>query len=198
MNNEVVVKSLFESNGFTKEHQGGGCEWYVKSIEYQGEEAFIAITCQDDPSVPVSVREPITVGIYTEGGNMKGFGMQNFLSAASYFATRICDRCEEALSPLAVDHTCEKLTKEEMAHEDWLMIDMGDGEYSVATREAFDKGYSDRIAQRVSREHALLITYAPEMLATLKAIIDINKEQGDLRHLNFDKIEALINECEAP
>lgn len=61
----MELKELMEQHGFGISGSGGGCEWYTKVIEYQSQEAFIAITDEDGCGVPESLDQPVLVGIYS-------------------------------------------------------------------------------------------------------------------------------------
>ena len=60
----MTVESIMKEHNFASSSSGGGCLWYTKPMNYEGEDAFIAITAEDGGGVPETLDEPILVGIY--------------------------------------------------------------------------------------------------------------------------------------
>jgi hypothetical protein len=60
----MSVKETMEESGFNVSSSGGGCLWYTKLVEYEGNQAFIAITDEGGLELPESLDDPVLVGIY--------------------------------------------------------------------------------------------------------------------------------------
>jgi hypothetical protein len=60
----MTVDSIMKKHNFVSSSSGGGCLWYTKPTNYEGKDAFIAITVEDGGDVPETLDEPIMVGIY--------------------------------------------------------------------------------------------------------------------------------------
>ena len=60
----MTVENIMKKCGFVSSSSGGGCLWYTKPTNYEGKEAYIAITVEDGGDIPETLDEPILVGIY--------------------------------------------------------------------------------------------------------------------------------------
>jgi len=60
----VSVETIMKKHDFVSSSSGGGCLWYTKPTNYEGEDAFIAITAEGGGGVPQTLDEPILVGVY--------------------------------------------------------------------------------------------------------------------------------------
>jgi hypothetical protein len=61
--NKMGLDQIMETYGFKVSSSCSGFEWYVKSIEYKGNSAFITITADDELHLPDSMEEPVVVNI---------------------------------------------------------------------------------------------------------------------------------------
>jgi hypothetical protein len=82
----MTVESIMKEHGFVSSSSGGGCLWYTKPTNYEGKDAFIAITVED-VGIPEMLDEPIMIGIY----DMETMGIivdaKRFDSLKSYLET---------------------------------------------------------------------------------------------------------------
>jgi hypothetical protein len=62
---KMTVENIMKKCGFVSSSSGGGCLWYTKPTNYEGKEAYIAITVEDGGEIPETLDEPILVGIYS-------------------------------------------------------------------------------------------------------------------------------------
>jgi len=60
----MTVESIMKKYNFASSSSGGGCLWYTKPINHEGDDAFIAITAYDGGDIPETLDEPVLVGIY--------------------------------------------------------------------------------------------------------------------------------------
>ncbi len=81
------LDKIMDDHGFSVSSSCSGFEWYKKTIQYQGKEAFITITDPSATGLPKSLDEPVVVEMYDmESGKELGKS-QNFGSLRSYLET---------------------------------------------------------------------------------------------------------------
>jgi hypothetical protein len=83
----MELDQIMEAYGFKISSSCSGFEWYVKSVEYKGNDAFITITANDELHLPESVDEPVIVSITDNNSGNELEAPQPFESLKSYLDT---------------------------------------------------------------------------------------------------------------
>jgi hypothetical protein len=80
----MELDQIMESYGFTVSSSCSGFEWYVKELEYKGNDAFVTVTADDELHVPKSMDEPVVVNITDHHSGNELETPQRFESLRSY------------------------------------------------------------------------------------------------------------------
>jgi hypothetical protein len=83
----MELDQIMEAYGFKISSSCSGFEWYVKSVEYKGNDAFVTITADDELHLPESVDEPVIVSITDNNSGNELEAPQPFESLKSYLDT---------------------------------------------------------------------------------------------------------------
>jgi len=83
----MELDQILETYGFETSTSCSGFEWYVKGIVYEGNDAFITITADDELHLPESVDEPVVVSITDRDSGNELQSPQRFESLKSYLDT---------------------------------------------------------------------------------------------------------------
>ncbi len=81
------VDKIMNDYGFSVSSSCSGLEWYKKTIQYKGKDAFITITDPTFTGLPKSLDEPILVEMYDMDSGNELEKSQNFESLKSYLDT---------------------------------------------------------------------------------------------------------------
>ena len=81
------VDKIMNDYGFSVSSSCSGFEWYKKTIQYKGKDAFITITDHTVTGLPKSLDEPILVEMYDMDSGNEFEKSQNFESLKSYLDT---------------------------------------------------------------------------------------------------------------
>jgi hypothetical protein len=57
------LEQILKTYGFESSTSCSGFEWYVKGVMYEGNDAFVTITAEDELHLPESINEPVVVSI---------------------------------------------------------------------------------------------------------------------------------------
>jgi hypothetical protein len=80
----VSVEEVMKRHGFTVSASCAGPAWYTKSIEYQGKRAYISVTDKSGDGLPITLDEPVRVGLYDMRSGDKLEPSQDLSSLKSY------------------------------------------------------------------------------------------------------------------
>ena len=83
----MELDQILETYGFETSTSCSGFEWYVKSIVYEGSDAFVTITADDELHLPESMNEPVVVSITDRNSGNDLQSPQRFESLKSYLDT---------------------------------------------------------------------------------------------------------------
>jgi hypothetical protein len=83
----MELDQTMETYGFKISSSCSGFEWYVKRVEYKGDDAFVTITADDELHLPESVDEPVIVSITDHNSGNELETPQRFESLKSYLDT---------------------------------------------------------------------------------------------------------------
>jgi len=83
----MELDQILEKYGFETSTSCSGFEWYVKGIVYEGNDAFITITADDELHLPESMDEPVVVSITDRDSGNELQSPQRFESLKSYLDT---------------------------------------------------------------------------------------------------------------
>jgi hypothetical protein len=83
----MELDQILESYGFESSTSCSGFEWYVKGIVYEGNDAFVTITAEDELHLPQSMNEPVVVSITDRNSGNELQSAQRFESLKSYLDT---------------------------------------------------------------------------------------------------------------
>jgi hypothetical protein len=83
----MELDQIMEAYGFKTSTSCSGFEWYVKGIVYEGDDAFITITAEDELHLPESMNEPVVVNITDQNSGNELKSPQRFESLKSYLDT---------------------------------------------------------------------------------------------------------------
>ena len=83
----MELDQIMEAYGFKISSSCSGFEWYVKRVEYKGNDAFVTITADDELHLPESVDEPVIVSITDNNSGNELEAPQPFESLKSYLDT---------------------------------------------------------------------------------------------------------------
>ncbi len=81
------LDQILETYGFESSTSCSGFEWYVKGIVYEGNDAFVTITADDELHLPESINEPVVVSITDRSSGDELTSPQRFDSLKSYLDT---------------------------------------------------------------------------------------------------------------
>ena len=83
----MELDQTMETYGFKTSSSCSGFEWYVKTIVYEGNEALVTITAEDELHLPESINEPVVVSITDSNSGNDLKPLQRFGSLKSYLDT---------------------------------------------------------------------------------------------------------------
>jgi hypothetical protein len=83
----MELDQILETYGFETSTSCSGFEWYVKGIVYEGNDAFVTITADDELHLPESMDEPVVVSITDRDSGNELQSPQRFESLKSYLDT---------------------------------------------------------------------------------------------------------------
>ena len=83
----MELDQILEKYGFETSTSCSGFEWYVKGIVYEGNDAFVTITADDELHLPESMDEPVVVSITDRDSGNELQSPQRFESLKSYLDT---------------------------------------------------------------------------------------------------------------
>ncbi|MGA8179068.1 MAG: hypothetical protein WB792_03365 [Desulfobacterales bacterium] len=83
----MELDQILETYGFESSTSCSGFEWYVKGIVYEGNDAFVTITAEDELHLPESMNEPVVVSITDRNSGNELQSPQRFESLKSYLDT---------------------------------------------------------------------------------------------------------------
>ncbi|MEJ2657082.1 MAG: hypothetical protein P8012_07780 [Desulfobacterales bacterium] len=83
----MELDQIMETYGFKTSSSCSGFEWYVKGIVYEGNDAFVTITADDELHLPESINEPVVVSITDQDSGNELKPPQRFESMQSYLDT---------------------------------------------------------------------------------------------------------------
>jgi hypothetical protein len=83
----MAIEQILETYGFESSTSCSGFEWYVKGIVYEGNDAFVTITADDELHLPESMDEPVVVSITDRNSGDELQSPQRFESLKSYLDT---------------------------------------------------------------------------------------------------------------
>jgi hypothetical protein len=83
----MAIEQILETYGFESSTSCSGFEWYVKGIVYEGNDAFVTITADDELHLPESMDEPVVVSITDRNSGDELQSPQRFASLKSYLDT---------------------------------------------------------------------------------------------------------------
>jgi hypothetical protein len=83
----MELDQILETYGFESSTSCSGFEWYVKGIVYEGNDAFVTITADDELHLPESMNEPVVVSITERNSGNELQSPQRFESLKSYLDT---------------------------------------------------------------------------------------------------------------
>ena len=80
----MELDQIMEAYGFKISSSCSGFEWYVKSVEYKENDAFVTITADDELHLPESVDESVVVSIIDHNSGDELEMPQRFESLKAY------------------------------------------------------------------------------------------------------------------
>jgi hypothetical protein len=83
----MELDQILETYGFETSTSCSGFEWYVKGIVYEGNDAFVTITADDELHLPESINEPVVVSITDRNTGNELQSPQRFESLKLYLNT---------------------------------------------------------------------------------------------------------------
>jgi hypothetical protein len=83
----MELDQILETYGFESSTSCSGFEWYVKGIVYEGNDAFVTITAEDELHLPESMNEPVVVSVTDRDSGNELQSPQRFESLKSYLDT---------------------------------------------------------------------------------------------------------------
>ena len=83
----MELDQIMETYGFETSTSCSGFEWYIKGIVYEGNDAFVTITADDELHLPESINEPVVVSITDRNSGNELQPSQRFESLKSYLDT---------------------------------------------------------------------------------------------------------------
>ena len=83
----MELDQIMETYGFKISSSCSGFEWYVKTVEYKGNDAFVTVTADDELHLPESVDEPVVVSVIANDSGNDLEKPQRFESLQSYLDT---------------------------------------------------------------------------------------------------------------
>lgn len=83
----MALDQIMEEHGFKVSSSCSGFEWFIKRIQYQGNEAFVTVTAEDELHLPDSAEEPVLVSISDVDSGKELEAPRRFESLKSYLDT---------------------------------------------------------------------------------------------------------------
>ena len=83
----MELDQIMEAYGFNISSSCSGFEWYVKTVEYKGNKAFVTVTAEDELHLPESVDEAVVVSVIDNDSGNDLETPRRFKSLTSYLDT---------------------------------------------------------------------------------------------------------------
>ena len=83
----MELDQIMEAYGFNISSSCSGFEWYVKTVDYKGNEALVTVTADDELHLPKSADEPVVVSVIDNDSGNDLEAPQRFESLQSYLNT---------------------------------------------------------------------------------------------------------------